>query len=309
MAARGGAADPAVQKSLRRALVIVICVHASGCADEPAPRPLANGFAAGAGVADPYTDGKRHLADGNYELAVQRFGEALAHDRRSLDALNGLAIAYTRLGRFDSAETQFERALQIAPTSAATLNNYGWSLIEQGRLREARAFLELARRYATEAEAPVITTNLQNLGRAQPPALLGALEEGSAAPTSPGGHRLIRVGEKAYRLETRAQSAAPTAPSPAPDTPPGSIALHQDAAAMGPSEKGPARPDSRPAPSLATQGAGATGVLSPAMERSQAAEPQPSIAIKPHARRGPIRLWPPLASGSEARPIITGDEE
>ena len=113
----------------------------------------------------PYTDGKRHLAEGHYELAVQRFGQALAHDRLSLDALNGLAIAYTRLGRFDSAENQFERALQIEPTNAATLNNYGWSLIEQGRLREARAFLELARRYATEADAPVIAANLGNLGR------------------------------------------------------------------------------------------------------------------------------------------------
>jgi Tfp pilus assembly protein PilF len=188
-----------VQKAVRSALMIVICVLAAGCVSGPAPRPLASGFGAEAGVADPYADGKRHLADGNYELAAQRFGQALAHDGRSLDALNGLGVAYTRLGRFDSAETQFERALQIEPTDAATLNNYGWSLIEQGRLRQARAFLELARRHATEAEEPVIVTNLENLRHARPPALLEALEEGSAPPPA-GPHRLIRIDDNAYHL-------------------------------------------------------------------------------------------------------------
>jgi Tfp pilus assembly protein PilF len=112
-----------VNTPVRSALVIVISLLAAACASAPAPRPLASGFGAQRGVAEPYADGKRHLAEGNYELAAQRFGQALAQDGRSLDALNGLGVAYTRLRRFDSAETQFERALQIDPTNAATLNN------------------------------------------------------------------------------------------------------------------------------------------------------------------------------------------
>ena len=83
-------------------------------------------------------------AAGRYGLAVERFRQVLAGDRRSLDALNGLAIGYTRLGRFDVAQAYFERALEIDAFSAPTLNNYGRALIEQGRLRDARPFLQLA---------------------------------------------------------------------------------------------------------------------------------------------------------------------
>jgi tetratricopeptide (TPR) repeat protein len=298
-----------VEKTVRSALVIATCLLAAACASAPVPRPLASGFSAEGGVADPYADGKRHLAEGNYELAAQRFGQALTHDGRSLDALNGLGVAYTRLGRFDSAGTQFERALQIEPTDAATLNNYGWSLIEQGRLREARAFLELARRHATEAEAPVIAANLQDRGHARPPALLGFLESG-VPQTSQAQHRLIRVDDKAYLLETGAEPAeSPAPPSAAPDAPPASIVLQQDAAAIGSSKEDVARLDARSSPSVAAQGPGAADVLPAASEQPRAARPKPEISIKPHNLGGPIRLWPPLGSGSEAGPITAGDEE
>jgi tetratricopeptide (TPR) repeat protein len=299
-----------VDQAARSALVIVICLLAGACASAPAPRPLASGFGAEAGVADPYADGKRHLAEGNYELAAQRFGQALAHDGRSLDALNGLGVAYTRLRRFDSAETQFERALQIEPTNAATMNNYGWSLIEQGRLRQARAFLELARRHATAAEAPVIAANLRNLGNARPPALLDALEEGSGPQTPPRAHRLMRVADNAYVLETTAEPAKPSAPpSAAPRVPVGARELQQDTAAIALSEEDAVRPDVRSALSVAAQGAGATAAPPAPPEQSRAAEPEPEVPIKPHARGGPIRLWPPLAFGSEAGAITAGDEE
>jgi tetratricopeptide (TPR) repeat protein len=297
-----------VQKAVHSALVILICLLAAGCASGPAPRPLARGFAADAGVADPYADGKRHLAEGNYELAVQRFGQALSHDRRSLDALNGLAIAYTRLGRFDSAENQFERALQIDPISAATLNNYGWSLVQQGRLREARAFLELARRYATETEAPVIDGNLEDLGHARPPALLEALEEGSAPSPPTGPHRLLRMDDNTYHLETTVEPAKPPAtPGTAPDATAASIAVQEDPPASSASEAGATLPDPG-FPSVTTQDAGAADALPAPAERSRAAEPKPYVPNKP-AGGDPIRLWRPFASGAEAGPITTGDEE
>jgi Tetratricopeptide repeat len=297
-----------VETAVRSALVIVICLLAGACASAPAPRPLASGFGAEAGVADPYADGKRHLAEGNYELAVQRFGQALAHDGRSLDALNGLGVAYTRLGRFDSAETQFERALQIEPTNAATMNNYGWSLIEQGRLREARAFLELARRHSTEAEAPVIAANLRNLGHARPSALLDALEEGSAPQTPPRAHRLIRVNDNAYVLETTAEpAAAPPPPSPAPEVPLTSTAGQVKTVASGSSEN-PAGPDAPFYVSTPAQDAGPAAALPDPAQQSRAAS-EPDSPMRPHTGGAPIRLFPPLASGSEAGPITTGDEE
>jgi tetratricopeptide (TPR) repeat protein len=288
-----------VKTPVRMGVVIVICLLAAACARAPAPRPLASGFGAEAGVAEPYADGKRHLAEGNYELAAQRFGQALAHDGRSLDALNGLGAAYTRLRRFEGAVTQFERALQIDPTNAATLNNYGWSLIEQGRLREARAFLELARAHRTNAEAPTIAANLENLQHAQRPAILGALEAGSASRASGGPHRLIRVADNAYVLETAAEPAPPRA---APDVPLAPLVVQAaTAAAIDSAREHRARPN---APSA---------IFAPAQEAEAAdallSGAQPDPRTKPHTGT-PIRLWPPLAGDAEAAaPTSPGDEQ
>jgi tetratricopeptide (TPR) repeat protein len=197
-----------LEEAVRSALVIVTCLIAAACsATAPAPRALESGFATGSGVADPYEDGKGHLAAGRYGLAAQRFGQALANDRRSIDALNGLAIAYTRLGRFDIAQTYFERALQVDATSALTLNNYGWSLIEQGRLRDARAFMELALDHAAEADEPVVAANIESTRRARAPALVAALEEGSP-PGARSGGRIIRVAANVHRLATIAGPVA-----------------------------------------------------------------------------------------------------
>jgi hypothetical protein len=291
-----------VEKAVRSAFLVGICLLAAACASAPAPRPLATGFGAGGGVADPYADGKRHLAEGNYELAAQRFGQALAHDGRSVDALNGLGVAHTLLGRFDSAETQFERALQIDPTDSATLNNYGWTLIEQGRLREARAFLELARRHATEAEAMAIAANLENLQHAQPPALLRALEVEHATQAPRGPHQLIRVADNAYLLETGADTAESAPPSAPPDAPLPPVVVRAAAA----SEDRPPRPDLRPIPSV--EGVHRTDALAHPAEQSRAA-PQPGIPLKSHTSGAPIRLFPPLASGADAGPVTTGDEQ
>ncbi|HEX6102174.1 MAG TPA: tetratricopeptide repeat protein, partial [Alphaproteobacteria bacterium] len=275
---------------MRSALVMVICLLLAACASAPAPRPLASGFGAGGGVADPYADGKRHLAEGNDELAAQRFGQALAQDGRTLDALNGLGVAYTRLGRFDSAGTQFERALQIDPTDAATLNNYGWTLMEQGRLREARAFLELARRHATEAEARVIAANLEKLQHAQPPALLGALEAGPAAQTSHGPHQLIRMADNAYLLETGTEVAegAPPSARPDPQSPPVMVR------AAGASGESPPLPDPRPMPSV-VEGRDRTDALAHPAKQPRAT-PHPGVLKKSGTGGAPIRLFPPLAS-------------
>jgi tetratricopeptide (TPR) repeat protein len=195
-----------MEEAVRSALVIVTCLIAAACsAAGPNPRPLERGFATSAGVVDPYEDGKRHLAASRYQVAIERFGQALANDRRSLDAMNGLGIAYSRVGRFEIAQTYFERALQVDPTSALTLNNYGWSLAEQGRLRDAKPFLELALRHAEDPDLPVVAANIESIGRPRPPALVAALDRDRRPETH--GHRLIRVAANVYRLESIAGHA------------------------------------------------------------------------------------------------------
>ena len=294
---------------MRRAFVIVICLVASACsATGPGPRPRASGFVTAAGVVDPYGDGKQHLMAGRYELAVQRFGQALASDRRSLDALNGLAIAYTRLGRFEVAQTYFERALQVDATNAVTLNNYGWSLIEQGRLRDARPFLELALRHAADADLPVIAANIESMGQGRPSALIAALEHGGP-PGAASGQRLVRVDDDAYRLETRAEGGEPPAPpSTVQDAPLSQGALPENAGVIGSAHQWTARPDQRATPSVAAEAAGTAGLAPAAVEHVRAAPPERDNPITRPSGGAPIQLWPQPVSDSEAGLILPGEK-
>jgi tetratricopeptide (TPR) repeat protein len=195
---------------VRRALVILACLGSAACVSTaPAPRPAESGFTTMAGVVDPYEDGKRSLAEGRYKTAIERFAQALADDRSSLAALNGLAIAHSRLGRFDVAQTYFERALQIDATDGSTLNNYGWCLVEQGRLRDAEPFFTLALDHAAEADLPVVTGNLESVRLLRPPALFAALQSGARGPEL----RLVPLAAGVYRLETLGGPVEPLGPA------------------------------------------------------------------------------------------------
>jgi hypothetical protein len=291
---------------VRSALVTAICLIATACsATAPVSRPVASGFAIEAGVVDPYGDGKQHLATGRYQLAVERFGQALARDGRSLDALNGLAIAYSRLGRFDVAQTYFERALQIDATSATTLNNYGWSLAEQGRLREAKRFLELALRQAELTDAPLVTGNIERIRHARPSALVAALEDDGMSEPHLDSHRLMRVDHNAYRLETIATPATLPEPPTAPHgtQPPGEPRYHPTAISA---EKRRSGPDGSFAPAVVTEGG--AGQAPASAKRLRDAEPEPDIPINPPSGVVPIQLWPEPASEPEAATVQAGEK-
>src|SRR5262245_32171691 len=60
-----------------------------------------------------YEQGKRHLQFKSPGLAVAAFQEALEANPDSVAALNGLAIAYDRLGRADVAQRYLDRALAL----------------------------------------------------------------------------------------------------------------------------------------------------------------------------------------------------
>jgi tetratricopeptide (TPR) repeat protein len=290
--------------AVRIAVVIVGSLIAAACsATGPEPRPLESGFSTASGVADPYADGKKHLAAGRYEVAVQRFAQALSSDRRSLDALNGLGVAYTSLGRFDVAQTYFERALQLDPTSAATLNNYGWSLMEQGRLRDAKPFLELALEHAADTDAPVVTGNIDRIRRAQPSALVAALGSDSGRGAR-SGQRLLRMRSNVHRLETG------TTPLGQPDT--ATTADH-----AGPADEAPGKQaaglifsqtDPSPEPPAMTEDVGPVGPASSSPEHGRAGEADSELPTKPRSRDAPIQLWRVPAPDAQAGPILAGDE-
>ena len=100
-------------------------------------RPIGGNSAITADEA--YAEGKRQLERGNIALAVDGFRKAVRRSPESVDAMNGLAVAYDRLGRFDLSRRFYELALAADPANAKVRHNLEISLRMQGRNGEAAA--------------------------------------------------------------------------------------------------------------------------------------------------------------------------
>lgn len=68
------------------------------------------------GCAMAYQHGQTALHEGRYREAATRFGEALADDPASTDALVGLGIAQYHLDSFDAAVSALGRAVLAVPS-------------------------------------------------------------------------------------------------------------------------------------------------------------------------------------------------
>jgi len=294
----------------RRALMILACLLAGACASSlPEPRPLARGFHPAGGVLAPYEDGRRHLAAGRYGLAIERFGQALGTDRRSVDAMNGLAIAYTRLGRFDIAQAYFERALRIDAFNAPTLNNYGRALIEHGRLQDARPFLELALHHAAKHEAAVVLANVAGIKQADPPALVVALRGTAKTPAS-DGRRLVRLAANRYRLETPGGRAAPPAQGQvAPRSTARDARLRAAPAIAAPKFRQSARPETESSVMIAEgiDGLGIALASAVDLEALGLAPDRPAAATDSAAREQTILSFPTAVSRATAAAADAGE--
>ena len=92
-----------------------------------------------------YDQGKRHLQLGQAGLAIQAFEDALKNNPNSVPVLNGLAVAYDRLGRGDVSQRYLDRALTLDPNSVVTLNNLAYLNLVQGNTAVAQAYAERAK--------------------------------------------------------------------------------------------------------------------------------------------------------------------
>jgi tetratricopeptide (TPR) repeat protein len=179
------------------------------------PVALRGGEPIGQPAADPYEAGKAHLGHGRLGLAHEEFRRALASEGPNLRTLNALAIVYDELQRFDLAARYYAHALQLDPHAPQTLNNYGRSLLRQGKPEQALPLIERARLAAEEGEAlEVVQANLDlaRLRLAQP------LPARAAPPGDGRGLRIERtgLGESTLRTTATAEAVAtPPAPSPA----------------------------------------------------------------------------------------------
>lgn len=87
-------------------------------------------------LRDPYSvrefkRGQQYTQAGNYELAVERFDQAIRANRADLDAVFARGVAYKKMGDFREAFHDFQRLTLERPTAEAWVN-HGFCL---GKLR------------------------------------------------------------------------------------------------------------------------------------------------------------------------------
>lgn len=74
-------------------------------------------------LANATSAGRSYLDAGQTGLAIASFQQALAANEPSAPALNGLGVAYARLGRYDVAERLFQEAMAIDPSDGRYAGN------------------------------------------------------------------------------------------------------------------------------------------------------------------------------------------
>jgi type IV pilus assembly protein PilF len=88
--------------------------------------------------------GQGYLEQGKLEIAMDKLQHALELDPKLPSAHTVIALTYERIGDRANAEIHYRRAVQLAPKSGATNNNYGTFLCSQGNYAEADKYFERA---------------------------------------------------------------------------------------------------------------------------------------------------------------------
>jgi type IV pilus assembly protein PilF len=78
-----------------------------------------------------------YFSRGQFNTALDEIKLAIQADPGNGSAYNLSGLIYAALGNTAQAEASFQRALQINPRDADTMNNYGWVLCQNQRFKEA----------------------------------------------------------------------------------------------------------------------------------------------------------------------------
>lgn len=190
-------------------LLLLAGAAVAGCTPKLAIRPVGGStLAAVAAPSERVIEGRTQLAMGNAGLAIESFRRALTDDPGNIDAFAGLAMAYEKLGRFDVAAQQIERALALAPNDTGLLARLAANREAEGRPDLATAIRkELAQRAATEragmpttAEIAVAVALDERLSLPRPDA---AVPPPQAEPPSVEKPKLVRLSLGEIALVTR----------------------------------------------------------------------------------------------------------
>lgn len=114
-------------------------------------------------TAESYLDeGNVYFNVGQYGLAIERYGQAIALDDSLTAAYYNRANAHTRAGEFEKALSDYDRALALQPNDADALNNRG--MLHLYRANYAAALADFNGALTAD---PTDTTVMVNRGLAQ----------------------------------------------------------------------------------------------------------------------------------------------
>jgi Flp pilus assembly protein TadD len=94
---------------------------------------------------DHYQQGKRHLRAGMPAQATVALEKAKRLEPEKASIREALGIAYYRIARWEAAEAEFRKLLELSPVDDYAHFALGQALQKQGRVEEAAPFVALAR--------------------------------------------------------------------------------------------------------------------------------------------------------------------
>jgi tetratricopeptide (TPR) repeat protein len=93
--------------------------------------------------ADPnYAAGKAAIDAGNWAAAVEALKRAVAADAANAEAFNYLGYAHRKLGKYDDAFANYQRALALNPEHKGAHEYIGEAYLETGNLAKAEEHLK-----------------------------------------------------------------------------------------------------------------------------------------------------------------------
>jgi Flp pilus assembly protein TadD len=132
------------------ALALALCLVAAACGQQRLGGAAGESPFAPAGAprvaeaVDGLVVGHRLMAAGEYELALRAYFRAGAEQGLNADVLSAIGSANLRLGRLGQAERILRDAIDLDQRFVPAWNNLGVTLMEQGKVAEARNVFQTA---------------------------------------------------------------------------------------------------------------------------------------------------------------------
>ena len=93
---------------------------------------------------DLYQQGRNHLKKGRAAQATVALEKAKRREPEKASIREALGIAYFRIRRWEAAEAEFRKVLELSPVNDYAHYALGRTLEKQGRAREANTHYKLA---------------------------------------------------------------------------------------------------------------------------------------------------------------------